>query len=41
MNWMDSGGAGLCGDTEGYPGVLVEVEPISVVTLSQIKWGDT
>lgn len=40
MNWLDSGNAGPCNDTEGDPATIVKVEPDPAVVFSQIKWGE-
>lgn len=40
MNWMDSGNAGPCNDTEGDPKLIVQNHPDAAVTFSKIKWGE-
>ncbi|KAK0610646.1 glycoside hydrolase family 7 protein [Bombardia bombarda] len=40
MNWMDSGNAGPCSETEGDPKLIVKEHPEAAVTFSNIKWGE-
>ncbi|KAM7202999.1 glycoside hydrolase [Naviculisporaceae sp. PSN 640] len=40
MNWLNSGNSGPCNDTEGDPKLIVQKNPESAVTFSQIKWGE-
>ncbi|CAA9960417.1 hypothetical protein CFE70_003838 [Pyrenophora teres f. teres 0-1] len=40
MNWLDSGAAGPCSATEGFPAEIIKVEPKPTVTFSSIKWGE-
>ncbi|RMZ71934.1 glycosyl hydrolase family 7 [Pyrenophora seminiperda CCB06] len=40
MNWLDSGSAGPCSATEGFPAEIVKVEAKPTVTFSGIKWGE-
>ena len=40
MNWLDSGKAGPCNETEGSPKAIIEVEKDPTVVFSNIKWGE-
>ncbi|KAL6703397.1 hypothetical protein ACN47E_009739 [Coniothyrium glycines] len=40
MQWLDSGEAGPCNATEGFPSVVQQIEKAPTVTFSQIKWGE-
>lgn len=40
MQWLDSGAAGPCNATEGFPKAIQEIEKAPTVTFSQIKWGE-
>jgi cellulase len=40
MNWLDSGAAGPCSETEGSPANIRANNPTTSVTFSNIKWGD-
>lgn len=40
MNWLDSGEAGPCNATEGFPKSVLEVEKAPTVKFSKIKWGE-
>jgi cellulase len=40
MNWLDSGSAGPCNATEGFPETVRQVEKAPTVTFSNIKWGE-
>ena len=40
MNWLDSGNAGPCNATEGNPVLIVEEDPTTSVTFSNVRWGD-
>ncbi|KAK5131019.1 hypothetical protein LTR08_001369 [Meristemomyces frigidus] len=40
MNWLDSGNGGPCNATEGNPVLIVEEDPSTSVTFSNVRWGD-
>lgn len=40
MNWLDSGNAGPCSDTEGNPSNILANYPDTHVVFSNIRWGD-
>lgn len=40
MNWLDSGNAGPCNETEGNPTTIQAIQPDTAVTFSKIKWGE-
>ena len=40
MQWLDSGEAGPCNATEGFPSSIQHIEKAPTVTFSQIKWGE-
>jgi len=40
MNWLESGVAGPCSATEGFPEEIIQVEKAPTVTFSNIKWGE-
>lgn len=40
VNWLDSGNAGPCNETEGDPKIIQQTTPDTDVRFSNIKWGD-
>lgn len=40
MQWLDSGAAGPCNATEGFPSSIQQIQKAPTVTFSQIKWGE-
>ncbi|KAF3916422.1 Exoglucanase [Orbilia brochopaga] len=40
MNWLDSGNAGPCSDSEGNPSIILANNPNTHVIFSNIRWGD-
>jgi cellulase len=40
MNWLDSGAAGPCNATEGFPETIQQIEKNPTVSFSNIKWGE-
>jgi cellulase len=40
MQWLDSGAAGPCNATEGFPRVIEQVEPNPEVTFTNLRWGE-
>jgi len=38
MNWLDSGNAGPCNATEGNPTLIIQEDPTTSVTFSNVKW---
>lgn len=40
MQWLDSGVAGPCDTTEGFPRNIVKAEPGPEVTFANVRWGE-
>ena len=40
MNWLDTGSAGPCNTTEGNPALIIQEDPSTSVTFSNVKWGE-
>jgi cellulase len=40
MNWLDSGDAGPCNETEGDPAFIEKHHPDTSVTFSNLRWGE-
>lgn len=40
MNWLDSGNAGPCNNTQGNPAIIEAQDPGTSVTFSNIRWGE-
>ncbi|TPX08585.1 uncharacterized protein E0L32_009924 [Thyridium curvatum] len=40
MNWLDSGNAGPCNETEGDPKLIQRDHPDAAVVFSNMKWGE-